>query len=174
MNNFWNGVNVLITGISGFVGGNIAKKLVELGANVHGLVRTSTYNSHLFFENTNKKVAMIDGKICDLNLLSRIISEEQINIIFHLAAQVEIGVGLKSPYITYETNVRGTYTLLESVRIYPDSVQAIVVASSDKAYGEYPKDKMPYKGSYPLLPKYPYDTSKACADIVAHSYTSDV
>ena len=174
INDFWNGVNVLITGITGFVGGNIAKKLVELGANVHGLVRTSTYNSHLFFENTNKKVALIDGKICDLNLLSRIISEEQINIIFHLAAQVEIGVGLKSPYITYETNVRGTYTLLESVRIYPDSVQAIVVASSDKAYGEYPKDKMPYKESYPLLPKYPYDTSKACADIIAHSYTSDV
>ena len=67
MNDFWNGVNVLITGITGFVGGNIAKKLVELGANVHGLVRTSTYNSHLFFEKTNKKVALIDGKICDLN-----------------------------------------------------------------------------------------------------------
>ena len=128
MNDFWNGVNVLITGITGFVGGNIAKKLVELGANVHGLVRTSAYNSHLFFENTNKNVALIDGEICDLNLLSRIISEEQINVIFHLAAQVEIGVGLKSPYITYETNVRGTYTLLESVRIYPDTVQAIVVA----------------------------------------------
>ena len=87
-----------------------------------------------------------------MTLLKRIISEEQINVVYHLAAQVEVGIGLKNPYITFETNVRGTYTLLESVRHYPDSVKAIVVASSDKAYGEYAKEKMPYKEDYPLKP----------------------
>ena len=70
---------------------------------------------------------------------------KQINIIFHLAAQVEIEVGLKSPYITYETNVRGTYTLLEAAKLFPTTVEAIIVASSDKSYGEYSTDKMPYK-----------------------------
>ena len=100
------------------------------------------------------------------------ISEEGINIIFHLGAQVEVGVALNNPYITYETNVRGTYTLLESIRLYPDSVQAVVVASSDKAYGEYAKEKMPYKEDYPLKPEYPYDTSKACADMIARAYSS--
>jgi len=170
----WNGVKVLITGINGFVGGNIAEKLVELGAEVYGLVRTSKYNSFLCYEGIDKKISLINGELCDINLLNRVISEEEISIIFHLAAQVEVGVGMKNPYLTFETNVRGTYTLLESIRLYPDSVQAVVVASSDKAYGEYAKEKMPYKENYPLIPKYPYDTSKACADMIAQSYTSDV
>ena len=174
MNNSWNRVKVLITGINGFVGGNIAKKLVELGAEVFGLIRTSKYNSYLYYENIDKQISLIDGEICDFDLLSRIISEEEINVIFHLAAQVEVGVGLKNPYITFETNVRGTYTILESLRLHHDSVHAVVVASSDKSYGEYAKEKMPYKEDYPLIPKYPYDTSKACADMIAQSYTSDV
>jgi len=91
-----------------------------------------------------------------------------------LAAQVEVGVGLKNPYLTFETNVRGTYTLMEAARLFPTTVEAIIVASSDKSYGEYSNDKMPYKEDYPLIPKYPYDTSKACADMIAQSYTSDV
>ena len=168
---YWNGLKVLITGVNGFVGGNIAKKLVELGAEVFGLVRTSKYNSFLYYEEINKKISIINGDLCDLSLLSRIISEEEINTIFHLAAQVEIGIGIKNPYLTFETNVRGTYTLLESVKLFPDSVKAVIVASSDKSYGEYPRNKMPYKEDYPLIPKFPYDTSKACADIIAQSYT---
>jgi len=172
MNFSWSGVNVFITGINGFVGGNVAKKLVDLGANVFGLIRTKKYNSFLFFENTNKKISLIHGELCDLNLLSRIISEEHINIIFHFAAQVEVGIGLKNPFITFDTNLRGTYTLLESARLYPDALKAIVVASSDKSYGEYPKEKMPYKEDYQLKPKFPYDTSKACADMIAKSYAS--
>jgi CDP-glucose 4,6-dehydratase len=171
---YWNKKRVLITGINGFVGGNIAKKLVNLGAEVFGLVRTRSYHSFLHHEKIDKKVSLVYGELCDLTLLSRIISEEKINIIFHLAAQVEVGVGLKNPYLTFETNVRGTYTLMESVRLFPSSVNAIIVASSDKSYGEYGKDKMPYKEEYPLIPKYPYDTSKACADMVAQSYASDV
>jgi len=169
-----NGKKILITGINGFVGGNIAKKLVALGAEVYGLVRTRSSSSFLCHEEIDKKISLVYGELCDFNLLSRVISEQEINVVFHLAAQVEIGVGLKNPYITFETNIRGTYSLLESVRLYPDSVEAVVVASSDKAYGEYGKEKMPYKEDYPLIPKYPYDTSKACADMIAQSYTSDI
>ena len=169
----WNGVKVLITGVNGFVGGNIAKKLIENGADVFGLVRTCKYNTFLHYENIDKNISVIDGELCDYELLSRVIAEEEINIIFHLAAQVEVGVGLKNPYITFETNVRGTYTLLESVRNYPDSVNAVVIASSDKAYGEYAKEKMPYKEDYALKPEYTYDTSKACADMIAQAYSSN-
>ncbi len=174
MSNFLNGKKILITGINGFVGGNIARQLVQLGAEVFGLVRTRTFNSFLFYEKVDKKISLVEGELCDLQLLSRIISEEEINIIFHLAAQVEVGVGLKNPYLTFETNVRGTYTLMEAARLFPTTVEAIIVASSDKSYGEYSNDKMPYKEDYPLIPKYPYDTSKACADMIAQSYTSDV
>jgi len=174
MSNYLNGKKILVTGINGFVGGNIARQLVHLGAEVFGLVRTRTFNSFLFYEKINKKISLIEGELCDLQLLSRIISEEEINIIFHLAAQVEVGVGLKNPYLTFETNVRGTYTLMEAARLFPTTIEAIIVASSDKSYGEYSKDKMPYKEEYPLMPKFPYDTSKACADMIAQSYTSDV
>ena len=170
----WSRKKILITGINGFVGGHIAKSLIELGAEVFGLIRTSKYNTFLYYESLDKNISLIHGDLCDFNLLNRVISEEGINIIFHLAAQVEVGVALNNPYITYETNVRGTYTLLESVRLHPNSVQALVVASSDKSYGEYPREKMPYKEDYPLTPKFAYDTSKACADMIAQSYTSGV
>jgi CDP-glucose 4,6-dehydratase len=91
-----------------------------------------------------------------------------------LAAQVEVGVGMSNPFLTFESNVRGTYSLLEACRLFPDNLESIIIASSDKSYGSYPIDKMPYKEDYPLLPKFPYDTSKACADLVAQSYANDV
>ena len=111
---YWSGVKVFIIGINGFVGGNVAKKLVELGADVYGLIRTKKYNSYLYYEKLYKKISLIDGELSDLGLLNQIISEEQINVIFHLAAQVEVGIGFKNPFLTFETNVRCTYTLLEA------------------------------------------------------------
>ena len=106
--------------------------------------------------------------------MKRIISEEQINVVYHLAAQVEVGVGLVNPYLTFETNIKGTYCLMEAIRECPQTVEAVVVASTDKAYGSYGREMMPYKEDYPLIPKYPYDVSKACADMIARSYASDV
>jgi CDP-glucose 4,6-dehydratase len=172
MKNSWKGVKVLITGVNGFVGGNLAKMLVNNGADVFGLIRSRSFKSLLHYENIYKNITLIDGELCDFNLFNRVIVEEKINVIFHLAAQVEVGVGLMNPYVTFESNIRGTYTLLESARQNPDSVKAIIVASSDKAYGAYPKEEMPYKEDYHLKPEYPYDTSKACADMIAKSYSS--
>ena len=172
--NFWKGKNIFITGINGFIGSNLAKILIYLGANVFGLIRNPDNRTLLYFEEIDKKVVLIEGNLCDKELISRVISEEQIDTVFHLAAQVEVGVGIENPYLTFETNVRGTYTILEAIRAYPKNIKSVVVASSDKAYGSYDIDMMPYKEDYPLIPKYPYDTSKACADLIAKSYANDI
>ncbi len=171
---YWFGKNVLITGINGFIGGNLALQLARKGANVFGTVRNSRYDSFLFYEGINEKVVLINGDITDKDFFARIIAEEQIRVVFHLAAQVEVGVGLSNPYLTFETNIKGTYSLLEGIRLCPETVEAVVIASTDKSYGSYPKEKMPYKEDYPLVPKYPYDVSKACADMIAQSYAADV
>lgn len=169
--NYWKFRNVLITGINGFVGSNLAKILIKRKAKVYGLVRNLDKTSLLFFENLDKKITLINGDLTDKDLLKRIISEENIQSIFHLGAQVEVGVASKNPMSTWETNIRGTYNLLEAIRENLQKIDSIVIASSDKAYGDYPKSKLPYKESYALKPKYFYDTSKACADLIAKSYT---
>ncbi len=169
---YWLGKNVLITGINGFIGGNLTKLLLEKGANVFGLIRNVKHDSLLFYEKLNERITLIEGHITDKDLLARIISEEQIQSVFHLAAQVEVGVGLANPYLTFETNIKGTYSLLDAIRSCPQTVKSVIVASSDKAYGDYPQEKMPYKENYPLIPKYPYDVSKACADMIAQCYAT--
>ncbi len=171
---FWFGKNVLITGINGFIGGNLAKALLENGASVFGLVRNAARDTFLYYEKLDDKITLIKGDITEKDLLTRIISEEQINAVFHLAAQVEVGVGLANPYLTFETNTRGTWCLMEAIRACPQTIEAVVVASTDKAYGAYPAERMPYKEDYPLLPQYPYDVSKACADMIARTYANEI
>lgn len=172
--NFWKNKKVLITGVSGFVGSNLAKELNEKGAIITGLTQSKNKDSMLFYEKTHEKINLIYGNILDKSLLEKILVKYQIEIIFHLAAQVEVGFAKKNPYFTWQTNINGTYNLLEAVRIYGKKIKSIVVASSDKAYGEYKKKFMPYKEEYKLIPKYPYDVSKACADMISISYSSDL
>ena len=174
MNSFWKGKKVLLTGINGFIGGNLAKKLNILGAEIFGLIRNKKPGTFISYEKFISKVTLIDGELTNKDLLARIISEEKINCVFHLAAQVEVGVGLKNPFLTFESNIRGTYSLLEAIRLFPDSIESVVIASSDKSYGSYKKDQMPYKEDYPLKPIYPYDVSKACADMIARSYACEI
>ena len=169
---FWKDKNIFITGVGGFVGSNLAKNLVKSGANVVGLTKSKKLDSLLYYENIDKKINLIFGDISDKELLNSIFLKFKIEICFHLAAQVEVGSAKKYPYLTWETNVRGTYTLLEVIRKYKKQIKAVVVASSDKAYGHYPKSKLPYKENYELKAEYPYDTSKACADMIAKTYAS--
>ena len=96
---------ILITGINGFIGGNLAKSLIDKGANVIGLLRNHRKDTFLYFEGISDKITLINGDITDFTLLKRIISEEQINVVYHLAAQVEIGIGLTNPLLTFETNI---------------------------------------------------------------------
>lgn len=172
----WKNKKVFITGITGFVGGNLACQLHNSGAKVFGIMRSKNPNCFLFIEGYNEKVRLIEGDIIDRELIYNIITEQQIDVVYHLAAQVEVGVGLINPFLTFETNIRGTYNVMEACRMAQNSghkIEAIVVASSDKAYGEYGIEQMPYREDYPLLPKYPYDTSKACSDMICQSYSID-
>ena len=172
-NNFWKKKNVFITGISGFVGSNLAQNLSNNGANVVGLTqKKKKERSLLFYEKIHKKVNVIFGDITDRKLIKRILKKYKIEICFHLAAQIEVGLARREPYGTWDTNIRGTYTLLDSLRENRKNVKSIIIASSDKAYGEYGLAKMPYKENYHLKPVFPYDTSKACADMIAKSYSS--
>ena len=173
--NFWKNRNVLITGVSGFVGSNLAKNLLENGANVTGITQKKRKrDSLLYYEKIDKKIKVIFGNITNKKLLTKIIKKNKIQICFHLAAQVEVGAAKSKPFETWESNVRGTYTLLEIFRENNKYIKSIIVASSDKAYGEHGIKKMPYKENYNLIPTFPYDTSKACADIIAKCYSSEI
>jgi len=173
-NEYWSRKNVFITGINGFIGGNLAKSIIDKGANVFGLLRNQRKDTFLYYEGLSNKINFINGEITDLILMKRIISEEQINVVFHLAAQVEIGVGITNPFLTFETNIKGTYTLAQAIADCPQTIESVIIASTDKSYGSYGKEKMPYKEDYPLIPIYPYDVSKACADMIARCYASDI
>ena len=170
---FWQNKNVLITGINGFIGSNLAKYLLKNNAKIYGLIRKIDKNTLLFYEKLDKKINLFYGDVTDIQLIKRIINEEDINHIFHLAAQVEVGIAMKYPFSTFESNVRGTYSILDAARTSTSKINSIIVASSDKSYGEYPGSKLPYKESYPLNPKFFYDTSKACADMISKSYASN-
>jgi len=170
--NFWKNKNVLITGAAGFVGSNLSKNLSKNGAKVVGLIQSKKKDSLLFYEGIDKNINLIFGDITDKVLLKKILLKFKIEICFHLAAQVEVGLARQDPFGTWETNVRGTYSLLDTIRENGAGVKSIVVASSDKAYGEHGIKKMPYQEDYSLLPIFPYDTSKACADMIAKSYSS--
>jgi CDP-glucose 4,6-dehydratase len=172
--NFWRNKNIFITGINGFVGGNLAERALINGANVFGLQRNTEQRSFLFYSGLAKNVLLVNGDIRDKELLKGFFEEHKIDICFHLAAQVEVGVASKYPFLTWETNVRGTYVLLEAIREASNKFMAIITASSDKAYGEYPIEELPYKENYPLKPRYPYDTSKACADLITQAYATEL
>ncbi len=149
--------------------------MIAEGAEVVGLIRSDYQDSLLYFEDLDRKIKLIVGDITNGPLIKSILSEERIQNIFLLAAQVEVGVARHYPYATWEANIRGTYTVLEAIReIGLSTIESIVLASSDKAYGPYPKEEMPYQENYPLKPTFPYDVSKACSDMIAQSYTSDL
>jgi CDP-glucose 4,6-dehydratase len=172
--NFWYNKNILITGITGFVGSNLAKNLIKYNANVTGIGKTQKVESLLFYEKIDQKCNLVFGNILDKDLIQNTIRKYNIEICFHLAAQIEVGSAKLFPFETWETNIRGTYNLLEAIRTSEKSIKAIIIASSDKAYGEYGIKKMPYKENYELKPVFPYDTSKACADMIARSYASEL
>jgi CDP-glucose 4,6-dehydratase len=174
VDSFWTNKNILITGIYGFIGSNLSKSLLALGANVIGITRTTHKNSLLCYDGLEEKVKLVSTDLNDLPGLVGLIGENRIDHVFHLAAQVEVGVGLTNPYLTFESNTRATYTLLEAIRLSGRNLNSIVVASTDKSYGSYPADQMPYREHFPLLAKYPYDVSKACADMIAQSYASEI
>ena len=159
----WKGKKVLITGISGFIGSNLARRLVELGADVSGIVRSTNLDN----EDILSKCNVYTGDICDYDFIRQIISSNEIDTVFHLAAYAIVRISARDPMTTYAVNVMGTVSLLEACRSV-GKCSKIIVASSDKAYGDH--DRLPYNESFPLQPKNTYDVSKACMDMIAQSY----
>ncbi len=170
---FWRNKNVLVTGINGFIGGNLAKVLLSLGATVIGITNKNYKNKFLIFEQIHNKLNFHKVDIKNYSALEKVINLYKIDICIHLAAQVDVNIAKTHPYETFEANIRGTYNLLEILR-KKGNIKSIVIASSDKAYGEYEVADLPYKEHYDLRPLYPYDVSKAAADMIAKSYASDL
>ena len=164
---FWKDRNVFVTGCTGLLGSWMTKALVERGANVVGVIRDFVPKSNLNWSGFNDKITIVRGEIEDYFLLERAINEYEIDTVFHLAAQTIVTIANRNPISTFETNIKGTWNLLEACRRAP-LVKRILVASSDKAYGD--QEKLPYDENTPLEGRHPYDVSKSCADLICRAY----
>lgn len=167
MSEFWKDRRVFVTGASGFVGANLVKALIERSAFVVCLERDETQPNSLNMLDLRSHVNVVRGSVDDLQAMSRVLNEYEIDAVFHLAAQALVGAANRSPISTFESNIRGTYMLLEACCL-SGSVDRVVVASSDKAYGSH--DELPYSEDYRLNALYPYDVSKACTDLITISF----
>lgn len=164
MSDFWRGRSVFITGATGFLGGWLTERLVGLGAEVTCLLRN--FHPCISLDGVEQ---IVFGDVRDQSVMERAIGERRCKTVFHLAAQAEVEVAVANPVSTWDTNVRGTWSVLEACRRCC-CVEQIVVASTDKVYGEMAGEQGPFRESDPLNAIHPYDASKACADRIAKSY----
>ena len=155
-NIFWRNKNVFVTGFTGLLGSWLTKDLVGKGTNVVGLVRDNVPRANFARLGLDKNINTVRGEVEDYFLLERIVNEYEIDTVFHLAAQTIVTIANRNPIATFETNIKGTCNLLEACRRNP-TVKRIIVASSDKAYGEH--EILPYTEETPLKGSHPYDVS---------------
>lgn len=166
---FWLDRPVLITGCAGFLGSWLTIALVNAGAQVVGLIRDEVPYSYLYRSGYRERITVVRGDVTDYALMERTLNEHEIETVFHLAAQTIVTIANRAPLSTFETNVKGTWTILEAARRSP-GVGRILIASSDKAYG--PLTTLPYTEEMPLRGCHPYDVSKSCADLIAQAYAA--
>jgi CDP-glucose 4,6-dehydratase len=164
---FWQDRRVFVTGCTGLVGAWTVRALLERGAHVVGLVRDHVPGSELLRGGLAGRIDVVRGDLADYALLERALAEYEIETVIHLAAQTIVGIANRCPLSTFETNIKGTWCLLEAARRCGYAPQ-VVVASSDKAYGDQPV--LPYTEDAPLQGRHPYDASKSCTDILALTY----
>jgi CDP-glucose 4,6-dehydratase len=166
---FWQDRAVFVTGGTGLLGGWLVRRLLAAGADVVCLVRDWMPQSELVRGGLLDNVKVVRGDVRDQATLERALGEYEIDTVLHLAAQTIVGIANRNPGSTFESNIGGTWSLLEACRRSP-LVKQIVVASSDKAYGAH--DQLPYNEDAPLIGRHPYDVSKSCADLIAQSYAA--
>ena len=164
---FWRDRPTFVTGGTGLVGNWLVRRLVDAGADVVCLVRDWVPQSELVRSGLIEQVKVVRGDVRDREVLERTLGEYEIDTVIHLAAQTIVTIANRNPISTFESNIAGTWNLLEASRRSP-KVKQIVVASSDKAYGD--QDKLPYNENTPLQGQHPYDVSKSCADLIARTY----
>jgi len=166
---FWQDRPTLVTGATGLVGGWVVRRLLELRADVVCLVRDWVPQSELVAGGMLEKTKVVRGDVLDQALLERVLGEYEVDTVIHLAAQTIVGIANRNPVSTFESNISGTWRLLEACRRSPLTHQ-VVLASSDKAYGE--QEALPYTEDTLLQGRHPYDASKASADLIAQSYAA--
>lgn len=164
---FWKDRKVFVTGCTGLLGSWLTHCLLEREADVVGLVRDNIPRNNFLQLGLDREITIVRGEVEDRYLLERILNEYEIDSVFHLAAQTQVGIANANPLSTFESNIQGTWNVLEACRREP-LVKRIVVASSDKAYGL--QEDLPYEVDAPLQGIYPYDVSKSCADLISLAY----
>ena len=165
---FWKNRNVFVTGATGLLGSWLVSKLIEKVANVTCLVRDWVPSSYLILSGNIDRINVVRGELEDYSTVLRAINEYEIEAVFHLGAQTIVGTASRSVLSTFESNIKGTWNILEACRACSKLVRRLIIASSDKAYGAH--KKLPYTEETPLLGRFPYDVSKACSDLLAISY----
>lgn len=163
------GSRILLTGIAGLLGAHVARRLLDAGASVTGLLCERRPDDLFHSSGLIHDVSLVEGRVEDASQMTNAVSEQGIAAIVHLAAQTQVLDAVANPWTTWESNVRGTYSILEAARGAP-GMKAVLVASSDKAYG--PAPVLPYTEEMPLSALAPYDASKAAADRIAQSYAA--
>ena len=158
--------SVFVTGAYGLLGSWLVRALLERGDRVVALQRDRTPRSALLLGALERRIDVVHGDLAEPGLVARALGEYEVDTVFHLAAQTIVGTANRSPLATFETNVRGTWLLLEACRLH--GAERVLVAASDKAYGA--SASLPYREDQPLEPRFPYDVSKAASDLIARSY----
>jgi len=166
-NRFWRDRPVLVTGATGLQGAWLTKALVEAQADVVAVVRDWVPRSELVRAGLLERVSVVRGDVRDQDLLERVLGEYEVNTVFHLAAQTIVTIANRNPISTFESNIRGTWAVLEACR-RSSAMQQVILASSDKAYGDH--EELPYREELALRGRHPYDVSKSCADLLAQAY----
>jgi len=166
---FWRDRPTLVTGATGLLGGWLVRRLLDLEADVICLIRDWVPQSELVSARLIDRTKVVRGDIRDQAMLERTLGEYEVDSVIHLAAQTIVGIANRNPVSTYETNIGGTWALLEACRRSP-TIRQIAIASSDKAYGSH--DQLPYDEEAALQGRHPYDVSKSAADLIAQSYAT--
>ncbi len=164
----WKDRKVLVTGATGMIGSWLVEELLSLDANVVAYVPEVDRGSELYRSGNIERVSLVHGALEHFWALERAISDYVIDTVFHLGAQTIVGTAQRLPLATFETNIRGTYNILEACRLHRDVVTRILIASSDKAYGA--QVDLPYTEEAPLNGLHPYEVSKTCADLISQAY----
>lgn len=167
---FWSDKRVLVTGATGLVGSWLTRALLDEGAHVVALVCDLDPRSELARSGNLARVVSVYGRLEDRAAVDRAVNEHAVDTIFHLGAQTLVGTAYRSPVATFESNVQGTWNVLEAARLHAGLVERVIVASSDKAYGDQPV--LPYMEAMPLEGRSPYDVSKSCTDLLAQCYAT--
>lgn len=165
----WEGKKVLITGATGLVGSWLIKALLKRKSIIVALVRDIDYQTEFYRSGDYLQTNIVNGSLENFSTIERAINEYEVDTIFHLGAQTIVGAAYREPLQTFESNIRGTYYILEACRRHQEFVKEIVIASSDKAYGI--ADELPYTEDMPLKGSHPYDVSKSCTDLLAQTYS---